>query len=541
MIQNASAAMATTVLDELVRGGMTDLVLAPGSRSAPLAFAAWAASQAGWLRLHTRIDERSAAFTALGLARASRRPVAVVTTSGTAVANLHPAMLEAHHAGVPLIALTADRPESMRGTGANQTTDQVGIFGPHIQTVDVPVASGPEEEPGWRDAVRSVLPGPSHLNLQFAEPLVPGEPDGNSWPEPPAPAQGPAGDRRRVPEDAPLLPLGPRTVVIAGDDSGPPARVLAQDGNWPLLAEPSSGSRTGRNAIRTYRLLLEEFADRIERVVVFGHPTLSRPVTRLLARDDIDLVAVGDPWTRLERPIGRVLAEVSTEPDAPAWLEEWLARDAEVSGRLDALINETEFGGQAVARAVSAALPPGGLLFVGSSNPIRDLDLNVAKYRVGDRRMVVSNRGLAGIDGTLSSAIGAALGRPHSTRALALVGDVTFLHDTAGLVIGPAEPRPDITIVVVNDDGGSIFTLLEQGAEEYAASYERLFGTPHGTDIASLCAAFRIPHLPVHSVGELEAALASPNGGIEVVEALVSRSGRRDFDARLRALVRPEG
>ncbi len=241
------------------------------------------------------------------------------------------------------------------------------------------------------------------------------------------------------------------------------SRTRARPGRrWPLLAEPSSGSRTGPNAIRTYRLLLDGFADRIERVVVFGHPTLSRPVTRLLARDDIEIVAVGDPWTRLERPVGRVLPAVSADPDDPAWLGEWRARDAEVSRGLDALIDGTEFGGHAVARTVSRSLPPGGLLFVGSSNPIRDLDLNVATYRVGDRRMVLANRGLAGIDGTLSSAIGAALGRPHSTRALALVGDVTFLHDTAGLVLGPDEPRPDLTIVVVNDDGG--LDLLAAGA-----------------------------------------------------------------------------
>ncbi len=182
-------------------------------------------------------------------------------------------------------------------------------------------------------------------------------------------------------------------------------------------------------------------------------------------------------------------------------------------------------------------MPPGGLLWVGASNPVRDLDLMVAPYGVGERRMVVGNRGLAGIDGSVSTAVGAALGRPHSTRALALMGDVTFLHDSNGLVIGPDEPRPDLTIVVVNDDGGSIFASLEQGSAELSGSYERLFGTPHRVDLASLCAATRTPHWRVDSLAELRHALASPAGGIEVVEAVVRRDDRRDLDAAVRALV----
>jgi 2-succinyl-5-enolpyruvyl-6-hydroxy-3-cyclohexene-1-carboxylate synthase len=189
-----------------------------------------------------------------------------------------------------------------------------------------------------------------------------------------------------------------------------------------------------------------------------------------------------------------------------------------------------------VAGAVARALPAGGLLVVGASSPIRDLDLMVPRYEVGARRKVVANRGLAGIDGTVSSAIGAALGRPSSSRALALMGDVTFLHDANGLVLGPREPRPDLTIVVVNDDGGSIFAMLEQGAEEYADRFDTLFGTPHGVDLASLCAATRTPHWRVESLPELEHALANPNGGIEVVEVGVRRDNRRDLDARIRAL-----
>jgi 2-succinyl-5-enolpyruvyl-6-hydroxy-3-cyclohexene-1-carboxylate synthase len=172
---------------------------------------------------------------------------------------------------------------------------------------------------------------------------------------------------------------------------------------------------------------------------------------------------------------------------------------------------------------------------VGASSPIRDLDLMVPRYDVGARRKTVANRGLSGIDGVVSTAVGAALAR-RSTRSLALMGDVTFLHDSNGLVLGPREARPDLTIVVVNDDGGSIFSMLEQGAEEYAEPFDTLFGTPHGVDLASLCAATRTPHWKVDSLAELEHALANPNGGIEVVEAVVRRDNRRDLDARIRAL-----
>jgi 2-succinyl-5-enolpyruvyl-6-hydroxy-3-cyclohexene-1-carboxylate synthase len=192
-----------------------------------------------------------------------------------------------------------------------------------------------------------------------------------------------------------------------------------------------------------------------------------------------------------------------------------------------------------VAGEVAAALPDGGLLHVGASNPVRDLDLMVPRYRVGGRRMVVANRGLAGIDGTVSSAVGAALGRSRSTRSLVLMGDVTFVHDLTGLVLGPDEPRPDLTVVVVNDDGGSIFASLEQGSWAHAAAYDRLFGTPHGTDLAAVCAATGTPHTQVGSRDDLRAALARAPQGIEVVEARVRRDDRRELDAAIRSLARP--
>jgi 2-succinyl-5-enolpyruvyl-6-hydroxy-3-cyclohexene-1-carboxylate synthase len=574
---NPATAAATTLVDELVRGGVRDIVLAPGSRSAPLAFAAHAAAHAGRVALHVRVDERSAAFLALGIAKTSRRPVPVVTTSGTAVANLHPAVLEASHAGVPLVVVSADRPAGLRGTNANQTTDQVKIFGDAVRAfADVgPGTTGPSEAAqvaSWRSLVARLLvtaqggashaAGPVHLNVQVAEPLTPdvdsgwstpveGRPFGAPWTQRPDPALG-----QSEPVSADL-----RTVVVAGDDSGPPARLLAERAAWPLLAEPSSGSRTGTNAIRTYRLLLgdESLAGRIEQVVVFGHPTLSRPVTRLLSRPDVEVVAVQGPsgWTDPGHRVSRVVRAVHPDDQDPraarwspedgtprpplptsAWLEEWRQCDADLSARLDKLLDgEPELAPHHVAATVGAALPEDGLLFVGASNPVRDLDLMAVPYPVGQRRLVVANRGLAGIDGSVSTAVGAALGRPRSSRALALLGDVTFLHDSNGLVVGPGEERPDLMIVVANDDGGSIFSVLEQGGPAYAESFEKLFGTPHGVDLAALCAASRTPHRRVTTRAELEAAIASPRGGVEVVEAVVRRDNRRDLDAAVRGLV----
>ena len=558
--RNPSSAMATVFVDELIRGGVEEMVLAPGSRSAPLAFAAHAAADAGRVRLHVRIDERSAGFLALGMAKSSRRPVPVITTSGTAVANLHPAVLEAAHAGIPLVVLSADRPAGLRETMANQTTDQVKIFGDAVRTfADVPPAfAGATEEqqvPSWRSLVVRALataaghaagaPGPVHLNLQLGGSLTPdadggwtsavdGRPEGAPWTSvPPDPEGG----------DVEVLRPGLRTVLVAGDDAGTAARVLAEQANWPVLAEPTSGARTGANGIRTYRLLLGDssLAGQIQRVVVCGHPTLSRPVTSLLSRADLEIVAVpgATGWTDPGHQVSAVIRRPAVEaPDDPGWLDRWRERDAAVSAQLDELLEkQDELTPHQVAARVGAALPAAGLLYVGSSNPVRDLDLMMPRHEVGGRRLTIANRGLAGIDGTVSSAVGAALARRSTSRAFALVGDVTFLHDSNGLVIGPGEARPDLTIVVVNDDGGSIFASLEQGSPSYAASYDKLFGTPHGVDLAALCGATGTSHRRVRSVDELETALSTPSGGIEVLEAVVRRDNRRELDAAIRALV----
>lgn len=509
---------ARDLVQDLIDLGVREAVLSPGSRSGPLALALAAADDAGAIRLHVRIDERTAGFLALGLAKASNRWVPVVTTSGTAVANLHPALLEARHAGVRVLAISADRPARLRGTGANQTTDQVEFF-PGI-------AYGDADLTGFLGSVRR---GPAQFNVEFEEPLI-----------------GPVGwaFRSRDPGERQIrwdqsvgraVTIDGGTVVIAGDDAGPPARIFAQEAGVPLLAEPSSGSRNGANVIVAYRLLLAHapVAAGITRVIVFGHPTLSRPVTALLARTDIDVLVAADDLSLFPHepghaePIG-----VNPTPDGragDAWLAAWSEADRLANAAIESVLDgSTPYD---VARSVSEALPAEGLLFIGSSNPIRDLDLVARPYTVGERRLVIANRGLAGIDGTLSSAIGAALAR-NSSRAFAYLGDLTFLHDVNGLLIGPREPRPDLTIVVASDDGGSIFSTLEQGGPDYVDSFERVYATPTGASIGGVCAAYGIPHELVRP-DRLAETLDRPTTGIRVVEVPVARDDRRDLAKRI--------
>jgi 2-succinyl-5-enolpyruvyl-6-hydroxy-3-cyclohexene-1-carboxylate synthase len=572
------------LVDELVRGGVTEAVLSPGSRNAPLSFALHEADAAGRLRLHVRIDERTAGFLALGLAKASGRPVVVACTSGTAAANLHPAVLEASSAGVPLVVLTADRPAEMRGVGANQTADQVRLYGGAVRLfAEIPAPeSRPGQVAGWRAlAARAVVaargrrsgdPGPVHLDVALREPLVPDEEP--TWWEP-LDGRGSGRAWTRA-EDrghrVSLLPAGPRTVVVAGDGAGSEARTVAEAASWPLLAEPSSGARSGPNALAAYRLLLEHLGCDIERVVVFGRPTLSRPVTTLLSREDVELVVCSErtEWPDVGHRAALVTPRVApewvepgasrAEPDA--WLARWLDADRAARAAVRATVDDTAISGIQVAREVASAVPVGGLLVVGSSNPIRDVDLadpwddpladvrgaastddissGEGRLTSTGQRVLLANRGLSGIDGTVSTAIGAALA--HAARgaesgpAYALMGDLTFLHDSTGLVIGPEEPRPDLCIVVVNDDGGGIFGLLEQGGAEHAHAFERIFGTPTRVDLAALCAATGTAHVRAETAQQLHAALA-PEPGIRVVEVPVDRTAAQDLHARLRAAV----
>jgi 2-succinyl-5-enolpyruvyl-6-hydroxy-3-cyclohexene-1-carboxylate synthase len=571
---NPSTACAGVLVDELVRGGVREAVLSPGSRSAPLAYALHAADRADRLRLHVRVDERSAGFLALGLAKASGVPVPVVTTSGTAAAELHAAVLEAHHAGVPLIALTADRPAELLGTGANQTTEQAGLYGGAVRLAAVlPAGDGrPDEALGWRALVCRALaaaagdlsddPGPVHLDVALRDPLVPdgdplaldgplaGRPGGEPWTvvslQPPAASSALDGDRALGSGRA-------RTLVVVGDcppEMAQQAGHLARRRGWPVVAEPTGAPAA---ALPHGSLLLGcdawLAAQRPQRVLVVGRPTLSRAVQRLLADRavEVEVVTAGPRWADPARSaravyhrswLAAALREEPTvagawAPDpAPAdadWARQWVDAAAAVAAAVAPIVAASWPSGPAVARTVLDGLPPGALLVLGSSNPVRDVDV-VACPR--DDVTVLANRGLAGIDGTVSTAWGAALA--YSGPAYALLGDLTFLHDANGLLVGRDEPRPDLAVVVVSDDGGSMFALLEHGAPEREASFERVFGTPTGADLAALCEATGTAYERADDPAALRAALA-PRPGVRVVEVRVPRDDRRELAARLSA------
>lgn len=564
---------ALALLGEFARLGVRDVVIAPGSRSQALALAAAEYERLGALRLHVRIDERSAAFLALGLALESGTPALVVTTSGTAVANLHPAMLEAHHSGVPLIALTADRPAELRGIRSNQTTMQPGIFAGAVRLERDAVA--PDGSPGDADAARALArlavaaasgcddagnpiphpgPGPVHLNLQFREPLSAAV-ELDAAPEP-----SPFAVRAKPAYGAVVRP-GPPTLVIAGAGAGPEAEELARAGGWPLLAEVVSGAHFGPNLVVAYRELLADadFGGAVRRVVVFGHPTLSREVPALVRRQDVETIAVapsGIEWFNPGRRVSRFERRVVAAPHEPsaeerAWLGRWVmtsrrllepAAEGSDAGAVATADGEAptpaEFDDYAARReharrgldalrapvtrrslvsAVWAASWPHDRLVLGASRLVRELD----RVAPGKRIEVRANRGLSGIDGTVSTAIGVAIASGAVTRAL--IGDLTLLHDVGGLLIGKGEPRPRVQLVVGNDGGGSIFDSLEVAGSADREAFRRVQFTPQTVDLAALAAAYGWQHTRATTQGELDRALTAPAPGVGIVEVPLER------------------
>jgi 2-succinyl-5-enolpyruvyl-6-hydroxy-3-cyclohexene-1-carboxylate synthase len=583
---NPATAFAEAVTDELIRCGVTEAVLAPGSRSAPLALAWLRRAAAGDLRLHVRIDERSAGFLALGLAKASRAPVPVLCTSGTAAAHLHAAVIEADEAGVPLLVLTADRPPELRGTGASQAIDQLKLYGSAVRWF---AEAGVPEDPAARPAAagywRSLacrawavaagtaggFPGPVHLNLALRDPLVPadgslGDPAGPGGGRGGGSAAGPgpgewpawlAGRPGGAPWTSfwPVAPAGEaaaadvdwaeRGVLVCGDGDYPagPLLRLAEAAGWPVLAEPSSGARTGPNALSSYSYLLADpgfaAAHRPEVIVSAGRPGLSRGQLAFLraaagqdgGRPARHIVVAQGPgrWADPGRSATAVVPGVRLRggpgpgsPAAPAssWLAAWQQADAAVGAAVTAEVEDDGSVSEPwLARELTAALPDGALLWAASSMPVRDLDSHAAP-RAGLR--VLASRGASGIDGLVSASIGAALAHQAAGGgpAWALLGDLAFLHDAPGLMLGPDEPRPDLCLVVVNNNGGGIFATLEQGGLP-APAFERLFGTPHGASLAEIARAAGLPYTIIKTRTDL--AAVGGGAGLRVAEAQTSR------------------
>jgi len=560
---NPSTAFATTFADELVRCGLREVVLAPGSRSAPLAIALWQQADSGRLRLHVRVDERSAAFLALGLAKTGGRPAAVLCTSGTAAASFHPAVIEADESGVPLLVLTADRPPELRGTGANQVIDQLKLFGAAVRWFAE--AGVPEARPGmnayWRSlagrawaaasGAAGTFPGPVHINLPLRDPLVPGlaDPAAGDWAEPLDGRPGDAPWARLAPAGRAGpgvldLPWAERGVIMAGDGTADPGGLLdlAAAAGWPVLAEPSSGARCGPNALASYAYLLDHpgfrAAHHPDLVICAGRPGLSRGQLAFLRQAaaagarQIMLTQGPGRWADPARTATDVAAAVRLAgPPRPAgrWLGGWQRAEAAARGAAGAILDEdgalTE---PRLARDLAAALPDGALLWAASSQPIRDLDRHLAP-RPGLR--VLASRGASGIDGLVSAAAGAALAHQAAGGgpAAALLGDLALLHDAPGLFAGPAEPRPDLVLVIASNDGGGIFSSLEQAA--LPGPFERVFGTPHGARIRELAAAAGIRHTSLRRAADLPGALGGR--GIRIAELTSDRAAGTSLRSRL--------
>jgi 2-succinyl-5-enolpyruvyl-6-hydroxy-3-cyclohexene-1-carboxylate synthase len=611
---NPATALARAVLGELVHQGVHEVVLAPGSRSAPLAFEALRLADAGTVRLHVRIDERSAGFLALGLAKVSGQPVAVICTSGTAVANLAPAVVEASYSAVPLVVVSADRPVESRGVGSPQTIDQVQFFAGNVRffaDLGAERATGAQAQAALAQSARATVGlavaaaqgvvaqgvvggsgaagvgggslglahagpahqvihrGPVHLNVGLRPPLVPepaelavageGAEGALGLGSPPRIRLPPlAGcDHREAGEVLGGVPA--RGVILAGDLPcsalrGPHQWLveLASACGWPIIAEPSANLHDAPTALGHGVLVLgaEGFLSGHlpDLVLTVGNFGLSRSTMQLVRRARrhvaIELPTVGREVCDPVRTADLVLAGIplppsDPEPD-PVWLSDWRAADSEAARVVAAaVLAGTSTTGSAVAAHVWRSAPDDALLLVAASLPVRQVEA-FAGRRTGLR--VIGNRGANGIDGLVSTAWGAALAHQahEGGPALALLGDLALLHDHNGLLVGADEPRPDLVIVVIDNDGGGIFHQLEQGRREYADSFERIFGTPHGRDLVAVAAAAGVPAVGVTDLAGLdrEVRQAQAAGGVHVVVVRVpDRAGEADLLARVRGEV----
>ena len=487
--------------------------LAPGARSQALAIASAQLADAGELDLFVRLDERSLGFSALG-ASVYGGPQVIITTSGTAVANLHPAVLEAHHSGLPLILLTADRPVELRGKGSNQTTNQIGIFNDAVHCIDVeaPTAGEPLAERAKalvEEAVLAAWTGKVvQLNLQFREPLSANTPDAveilQSLDLP-----VPESKEQSVLESV-AIDLSVPTVVVAGANSGSFEEEVAALG-VPVLAEPTSGVRHLASSLLGYRFVLDqdnELTTNIKQVIVYGKPTLSRPVIALLKREDVQVIV--RPSQMGHFGIGTNIKQVDSplvgEGSDGSWLESWQASAKELtpaaSGSLDRrAIIETIWGA-------------GRDLVLGASQLIREADF----YAPGNKVRAWANRGLAGIDGTIATATG--IGLQTGSPVIALMGDLTFFHDASSLVIDELDGAVDLQIVVVNDKGGKIFSKLEVAQSVSKEIFTRVFATPQSGSIEGLAKAYGWEYRSVSSKSELGSALTV--SGRVVIEIALS-------------------
>ena len=539
-VDTASAILAS--LDAL---GLTHVLYCPGSRSAPFAYALEAGAFSGDAR--AVLDERGAGFMAVGLARTGALP-AIVVTSGTAVAELAPAVLEASHARLPLLVVSADRPGELRGVGASQATDQSRLFGAHVRAqVDLEPQEASTTLVGHLTRCVAAAcgapagtPGPVQINVAFRDPLTPASPASAS-------ASGDEAGASFVPRPTRVLAaspvsarwedvVGPATagLIVAGEGASPRALEWSRASGFPLLAEPASGAWAGGGVTPFEQsLVCSPLGREVDTVVVTGRPTLSRPIHALLARPDVRVILVDPhaPWVDVSGNASVVVADLEpARGPIDAAQAEWASRvrDAarDAGERIDSLLaagsGRTTLD---LARAVAAATS--GPLVLGASNPVRAFDLAVPTL---EGRAVHSNRGQAGIDGTIATAVGIAVGTgsvgeasaPASERVTAVMGDLTACHDASSLALASAA-RAHLDIIVADDRGGGIFATLEHGRATSPEAYDRWFGVAQTVDYEALAAAYRLAFARVDNPAQLARVLETPQAGPRLVHVPVER------------------
>jgi 2-succinyl-5-enolpyruvyl-6-hydroxy-3-cyclohexene-1-carboxylate synthase len=544
-LPNPSTALAQVVVDEMARNGVRRAVLAPGSRSGALALALATHPR---IQLHVAIDERSAGFFALGSGKAGQ-PAVVVTTSGTAAGNLYPAIIEADVAGTPLIVCTADRPPELRHAGANQTIDQVKLYGERVRWF---AEMGPgEDRPGEAGAWRSIVcqavssaignwgrPGPVHVNLTFREPLVPSADDGRA-------SASPYGHEiEGRPDDEPWTGWDPasspvavevetdgRVLMVMGDQGDPDLARQAMEAGWVVVAEAHSGARIPGTITTAHHLLATPSwttGALPDLIVQVGRVGVSRNLAGFVAGVSNRMIVSRHGWPDPERTARRWVPAVRPVAGSTdlAWVERWSKAEKRARTVIDDALDRTTVPDEArAARDIAAAVPDGGTLVVGSSMPVRDLDWFMAA-RNGLR--VVANRGASGIDGFVSTALGVAAAGPPPTVALG--GDLTLLHDRNGWL---TQPSPDLVMVVVNNNGGGIFSFLPQAG--FPEHFESLFATPRPANFEMMATEHGLEYQFIELSADLGPAIAEAitDGGRHLLEI---RTDRTDNVARHRQL-----
>lgn len=570
---NSNTALASAFVEELARGGVVHAVVSPGSRSTPLAVALWRDPA---IEVSVIVDERSAAFFALGAAQASGAPVALLCTSGTAAANYHPAICEADESALPLVVLTADRPPELRGVGAGQTIDQVKLYGASARWF-CEVGTHDADDDGllhYRSVACRALaaakgeprPGPVHLNLPWREPLAPVAVDGAVTASDPLALEGREGRPLTAVTSIDLEPsaflldemaahIGDARsgVIVAGRRLDPelrePLAHLARVAGFPILAEPTSQLRCGphdrSHVVSAYDLLLRDqgFAEAVapDLVLRFGEMPTSKPLRAWLAASGVDQVVV-DPRGGWNEPTNRAAAILRADPTelAAGWAtrlesesrptpERWLAAQSAATKALEDELGDAAMCEPSLHRALGLAHRDGDLVYTASSMPIRDQEAFLPSLDTD--ALFLCNRGANGIDGLVSSGIGAAhaAGRPTTI----VTGDLGLLHDIGGLAALRDVETP-VRIVVIDNDGGGIFGFLPQAEALGAEEFEGLLRTPRGLDLAAIAGAFGLAHRAIDAVDDLGDALASGTG---LISARIEGARNVSLHARLAATV----